>query len=148
MDRTKTASPQSSIDHESTDKVTTFVGRFYECNFCKGRFTNAQALGGHMNIHRKEKATKASRSKAGKDDQKHHRDHLHHVIDYDHHHHHENSCGSNRFSSSNVHEVNMGTNLSLTIGKLYHDQDVEDQIGWNQINGNHELDLELRLGYK
>lgn len=31
------------------------VGRFYECNFCKRGFTNAQALGGHMNIHRKDK---------------------------------------------------------------------------------------------
>nr|XP_043619585.1 zinc finger protein 10-like [Erigeron canadensis] len=30
--------------------------RSYECNFCKRGFTNAQALGGHMNIHRKDKA--------------------------------------------------------------------------------------------
>lgn len=32
------------------------VARSYECNFCKRGFTNAQALGGHMNIHRKHKA--------------------------------------------------------------------------------------------
>ncbi|XP_047937746.1 transcriptional regulator SUPERMAN-like [Salvia hispanica] len=32
------------------------VGRSYECSFCKRGFTNAQALGGHMNIHRKDKA--------------------------------------------------------------------------------------------
>ncbi|KAL3507687.1 hypothetical protein ACH5RR_033069 [Cinchona calisaya] len=32
------------------------IGRSYECNFCKRGFTNAQALGGHMNIHRKDKA--------------------------------------------------------------------------------------------
>ncbi|XP_019180219.1 PREDICTED: transcriptional regulator TAC1-like [Ipomoea nil] len=31
------------------------VGRSYECTFCKRGFTNAQALGGHMNIHRKDK---------------------------------------------------------------------------------------------
>lgn len=30
--------------------------RSYECTFCKRGFTNAQALGGHMNIHRKDKA--------------------------------------------------------------------------------------------
>ncbi|XP_074327764.1 uncharacterized protein LOC141665681 [Apium graveolens] len=30
--------------------------RTYECNFCKRGFSNAQALGGHMNIHRKDKA--------------------------------------------------------------------------------------------
>lgn len=29
--------------------------RFYECIFCKRGFTNAQALGGHMNIHRKDR---------------------------------------------------------------------------------------------
>ncbi|XP_074356301.1 uncharacterized protein LOC141696003 [Apium graveolens] len=30
--------------------------RRYECNYCKGGFSTAQALGGHMNIHRKVKA--------------------------------------------------------------------------------------------
>ncbi|KAB2061974.1 hypothetical protein E1A91_A10G126400v1 [Gossypium mustelinum] len=29
--------------------------RSYECIFCKRGFTNAQALGGHMNIHRKDR---------------------------------------------------------------------------------------------
>ncbi|CAI9118263.1 OLC1v1019801C1 [Oldenlandia corymbosa var. corymbosa] len=32
------------------------IGRSYECTYCKRGFTNAQALGGHMNIHRKDKA--------------------------------------------------------------------------------------------
>ncbi|KAF5175535.1 hypothetical protein FRX31_034878 [Thalictrum thalictroides] len=30
--------------------------RYYECVFCKQGFTTAQALGGHMNIHRRERA--------------------------------------------------------------------------------------------
>ncbi|KAJ0021737.1 hypothetical protein Pint_32743 [Pistacia integerrima] len=30
--------------------------RSYDCTFCKRGFSNAQALGGHMNIHRKDKA--------------------------------------------------------------------------------------------
>lgn len=30
--------------------------RAYTCNFCKRGFSNAQALGGHMNIHRKDRA--------------------------------------------------------------------------------------------
>nr|CAN65209.1 hypothetical protein VITISV_043547 [Vitis vinifera] len=30
--------------------------RSYECTFCKRGFSTAQALGGHMNIHRKDKA--------------------------------------------------------------------------------------------
>ncbi|XP_059663834.1 transcriptional regulator TAC1-like [Cornus florida] len=32
------------------------AARSYQCSFCKRGFSNAQALGGHMNIHRKYKA--------------------------------------------------------------------------------------------
>ncbi|XP_054812134.1 zinc finger protein 11-like [Prosopis cineraria] len=35
----------------------------YECTFCKRGFSNAQALGGHMNIHRKDKAKLKQSSK-------------------------------------------------------------------------------------
>ncbi|XP_044484247.1 transcriptional regulator SUPERMAN-like [Mangifera indica] len=35
---------------------TAATKRSYECTFCKQGFTNAQALGGHMNIHRKDRA--------------------------------------------------------------------------------------------
>lgn len=30
--------------------------RSYTCTFCKRGFSNAQALGGHMNVHRKDRA--------------------------------------------------------------------------------------------
>ncbi|MCE3050614.1 hypothetical protein HAX54_047671 [Datura stramonium] len=32
------------------------VNKCYRCSFCKRGFSNAQALGGHMNIHRKDRA--------------------------------------------------------------------------------------------
>lgn len=38
------------------------VGKSYECVYCKGGFNTAQALGGHMNIHRKDKLS-SSRNK-------------------------------------------------------------------------------------
>ncbi|KAF8020989.1 hypothetical protein BT93_G1415 [Corymbia citriodora subsp. variegata] len=38
--------------------------RFYECTFCKRGFTNAQALGGHMNIHRKDRVKPSHKMKA------------------------------------------------------------------------------------
>lgn len=30
----------------------------YRCSFCKRGFSNAQALGGHMNVHRRDRAYK------------------------------------------------------------------------------------------
>ncbi|KAE8686179.1 basic helix-loop-helix family protein [Hibiscus syriacus] len=48
----------SKSSSEDTDDIRT--GRSYECVFCRRGFTTAQALGGHMNIHRKERA-KSSR---------------------------------------------------------------------------------------
>nr|GMD80293.1 transcriptional regulator TAC1-like [Ipomoea batatas] len=47
-------------DHQPEDNVG--VGRSYECAFCKRGFTNAQALGGHMNIHRKDKLKAAKQN--------------------------------------------------------------------------------------
>ncbi|KAJ4842464.1 hypothetical protein Tsubulata_001818 [Turnera subulata] len=40
-----------------SEEQVIFAGqsRSYECTFCKRGFSNAQALGGHMNIHRKDK---------------------------------------------------------------------------------------------
>ncbi|KAE9585988.1 hypothetical protein Lal_00009952 [Lupinus albus] len=46
-------------DHDqetSEGRSKVIMTRSYECNFCKRGFSNAQALGGHMNIHRKDKA--------------------------------------------------------------------------------------------
>ncbi|XP_027364600.1 zinc finger protein 11-like [Abrus precatorius] len=40
---------EAQYDNEGTK-------RSYECTFCKRGFTNAQALGGHMNIHRRDRA--------------------------------------------------------------------------------------------
>ncbi|KVH91318.1 probable transcriptional regulator RABBIT EARS [Cynara cardunculus var. scolymus] len=58
-----TSSDQETGPSLSPDSSKDGVGRSYECTFCKRGFTNAQALGGHMNIHRKDKA-KAKQQKA------------------------------------------------------------------------------------
>ncbi|KAH6798414.1 hypothetical protein C2S51_034898 [Perilla frutescens var. frutescens] len=41
---------------ENTDQTTMKVTRSFRCSFCRRGFSNAQALGGHMNIHRKDRA--------------------------------------------------------------------------------------------
>ncbi|KAL2510790.1 C2H2-type domain-containing protein [Abeliophyllum distichum] len=44
------------VEQQEQDKNDLGVGRLYECVFCKRGFNTAQALGGHMNIHRKDRA--------------------------------------------------------------------------------------------
>lgn len=48
-------SGDQEVDQQELD-YSEGVGRSYQCVFCKRGFTTAQALGGHMNIHRKDRA--------------------------------------------------------------------------------------------
>ncbi|KAJ0053584.1 hypothetical protein Pint_01766 [Pistacia integerrima] len=50
----KSSSEETDRPEQANDDMGT--GRSYECVFCKRGFTTAQALGGHMNIHRKDRA--------------------------------------------------------------------------------------------
>ncbi|KAK6937824.1 hypothetical protein RJ641_031332 [Dillenia turbinata] len=50
----KNSSEESSQLEQTSEYKGT--GRSYECVFCKRGFTTAQALGGHMNIHRKDRS--------------------------------------------------------------------------------------------
>ncbi|XP_021279247.1 probable transcriptional regulator RABBIT EARS [Herrania umbratica] len=52
-------------DQGSPDDQRTSPARSYECTFCKRGFSNAQALGGHMNIHRRDKAKLKQASSPG-----------------------------------------------------------------------------------
>ncbi|KAL4310200.1 hypothetical protein GQ457_01G052740 [Hibiscus cannabinus] len=51
----KSSSEETDKSEQSIDDTRT-GSRSYECLFCKRGFTTAQALGGHMNIHRKDRA--------------------------------------------------------------------------------------------
>ncbi|XP_065859590.1 transcriptional regulator TAC1-like [Euphorbia lathyris] len=53
MERNKSSSDEET---DRSNEDTAGTGRSYECVFCKRGFTTAQALGGHMNIHRKDRA--------------------------------------------------------------------------------------------
>ncbi|KAG1362548.1 zinc finger protein 5-like [Cocos nucifera] len=52
---TKASSSEASSPEPTTNDART-MRPYYECTFCKRGFTTAQALGGHMNIHRKDRA--------------------------------------------------------------------------------------------
>lgn len=53
---TSLSSDEDQVKDHDQDSGSTTAKRSYECTFCKRGFTNAQALGGHMNIHRKDRA--------------------------------------------------------------------------------------------
>ncbi|KAL6645501.1 hypothetical protein ACP70R_017109 [Stipagrostis hirtigluma subsp. patula] len=71
-DEAATSSPWPTVETSGTsggegakvavDAAAAAAGgrRYYECGICKGGFTTAQALGGHMNIHRRGRATRRS----------------------------------------------------------------------------------------
>ncbi|KAI9119360.1 hypothetical protein K1719_010035 [Acacia pycnantha] len=62
-EESKSWSEESGDDRsEHNEERGISTGRSYGCVFCKRGFTTAQALGGHMNIHRKDRAksTKSS----------------------------------------------------------------------------------------
>ncbi|PKA56482.1 Transcriptional regulator TAC1 [Apostasia shenzhenica] len=48
--------PISPDQPSGDDETPSSGGRSYPCIFCKRGFSTAQALGGHMNIHRKDRA--------------------------------------------------------------------------------------------
>ncbi|KAL3518143.1 hypothetical protein ACH5RR_020732 [Cinchona calisaya] len=52
----ETGGATAANSEEQAPKTSPPPSRVYECSFCKKGFSNAQALGGHMNIHRKDKA--------------------------------------------------------------------------------------------
>ncbi|KAH0458384.1 hypothetical protein IEQ34_013699 [Dendrobium chrysotoxum] len=54
----------SSVEDDWPAFSTASQGRSYDCNFCKRGFSNAQALGGHMNIHRKDRTLKPKKPNA------------------------------------------------------------------------------------
>lgn len=53
---------------DNSDSSGQLLARSYKCSFCKKGFSNAQALGGHMNIHRRDRAKLKQLSEEEEDD--------------------------------------------------------------------------------
>ncbi|XP_019163595.1 PREDICTED: transcriptional regulator SUPERMAN-like [Ipomoea nil] len=162
---TSDTSSSEDSDHRPEDNLG--VGLPYECAFCKRGFTNPQALGGHMNIHRKDRLKAANKQNN---------------ISHHHHHHQEQSHSTKQqhhcYSYSDTraaphvsyHQFNysppsnpsyqqvyyhhtrrygdfMGANdLSLRVGPSNVEDDEDEGRKEESDEEDTEVDLELRLG--
>lgn len=159
-----TNSEASSIENyyqtpeKFNDRNNACTGRWYECTFCKRGFNNAQALGGHMNIHRKDKA-KAKKKCNNKPKEEHitstsstcrYFEPIYSIekMNYQFYISELNPSFPHAYyqDDSNLHEEILGTNLSLQIG-AYHMEDSNEGEKRDENTMENVVDLELRLGY-
>ncbi|XP_071699330.1 uncharacterized protein [Rutidosis leptorrhynchoides] len=149
--------PEISIE-EANDQPYLQDVRSYECIYCKHGFTTAQALGGHMNVHRKDRSRKRSNSSNNKSDDRLYQPclitsciHSNHQEGQTHHEFmlrsspaiYDSICGNQQIfnglvTSSSQEEMRLS--LSLQFGQ----SNEEEHVRVNDEGG--ELDLELRLG--
>lgn len=54
--KTRNLDRNVQMEWRDEDRISGNPPRFYSCSFCQKGFSNAQALGGHMNIHRRDRA--------------------------------------------------------------------------------------------
>uniref|UniRef100_A0A7N0UG04 C2H2-type domain-containing protein n=1 Tax=Kalanchoe fedtschenkoi TaxID=63787 RepID=A0A7N0UG04_KALFE len=60
--RYKDEGTSNGVVTRDADLLTSWPPRYYTCSFCTRRFKSAQALGGHMNVHRRARAILRSQS--------------------------------------------------------------------------------------
>nr|AFQ94047.1 RSD [Medicago truncatula] len=102
--------------------------RSYSCTFCKRGFSNAQALGGHMNIHRRDRAKLKQQSSEEN------------LLSLDI----ANKNPNDQADSEENHETQRGK--LITTKELPHGSSF---VGTQRIEEKKcDLDLELRLGYQ
>ncbi|XP_020580448.1 zinc finger protein 11 [Phalaenopsis equestris] len=115
--------------------------RSYDCIFCKRGFSTAQALGGHMNIHRKDKAKKTklnTQNDHGLCWYNNHGDSLPHFSFYS-----SSSFGASGGGAS-VEDQHEEFGLQGRRMRVFGDQNEEVKGNGEEEEGG--LDLELRLG--
>ncbi|KAG6393398.1 hypothetical protein SASPL_147639 [Salvia splendens] len=128
------------------------VGRSYDCSFCKRGFTNAQALGGHMNIHRKDKAKTKQKNETSNKSKENPRFKQQQVSSPPHHHHH--------YQQMNYQVYLPSSNPSSRAGNSYSPLSRPEEADlWLRVGASPpaagggsnveetEVDLELRLGH-
>ncbi|XP_061348543.1 transcriptional regulator TAC1-like [Gastrolobium bilobum] len=152
------------IDQQEEQDDFAVTKRSYDCTICKRGFTNARALGGHMNIHRKERIkAKQCKPKSSLSNNFTNEEHLRYILES------QRNDGMyiqtskpnprnhyppaytiqyeflNTKSESLIRNQELlGTNLSFQIGSSHVDT---DQVMRGIVKDGEGVDLELRLGH-
>ncbi|KAL0437381.1 UNVERIFIED_CONTAM: putative transcriptional regulator RABBIT EARS [Sesamum radiatum] len=155
---------------QNKDDVGVGIGCLYECVFCKRGFNTAQALGGHMNVHRRDRFSSNKPPTSTHPINKQQQDHgpHHHLVYHDDHQ--PNSSLSAYFppsSSSTTVLIRPAYRRYFPDDQQYCNDDddqkqpennlaVSDHSGYGRrvldekrqvvVSQEQELDLELRLG--
>ncbi|PWA45398.1 Zinc finger, C2H2 [Artemisia annua] len=150
--------PTNSDEHDNQTELQD--GRSYACMYCKHGFTTAQALGGHMNVHRKDKAKSKSSFSNKKSNSKLNQPCLITSCTLGHHQEgqtqefmlrsspttydngfrkYQNPSGL--ITSPFLEEMRLSLSLSLEFGRSLKEENIQGE------SEDKELDLELRLGY-
>ncbi|KAI9081789.1 hypothetical protein K1719_036051 [Acacia pycnantha] len=139
---TSSSETKQSDEQGASHQVT----RSYECSFCKRGFSNAQALGGHMNIHRKDKAKLKQSSDQARRHRRYHQPEsldVHSKVEAD-------RTRDNETSELHIKQLPLfaetpsgETQKPEELGHVIHDRGTAEEI---KGSSSSDLDLELRLG--
>ncbi|GAB4830501.1 hypothetical protein Ancab_020212 [Ancistrocladus abbreviatus] len=116
-------------EQQKQDTYETTTIRSYDCVFCRQGFTSAQALGGHMNIHRKDRANNYKKSK----EDNHEPDHRISYLSF-------NLNHASYYSSP------LETSIAKSNHSKYSSIAKPSRLALFDGGETEELDLELRLG--
>ncbi|WOH01753.1 hypothetical protein DCAR_0521138 [Daucus carota subsp. sativus] len=134
----------NSSSGEESDQVelhNSGLSRSYECVFCKRGFTTAQALGGHMNIHRKDKA-KTRPCKDNKQQQDSYNGKVPAIFPVS-----TSLCSHDQNPLPGIEDYQLGLGLSLQFRTSKFRQEVLEDKRRGGLVEDDDLDLELRLGH-
>ncbi|XP_022963634.1 transcriptional regulator TAC1-like [Cucurbita moschata] len=167
---TATVTAATATNEDQSSKTTTeeidqtsiqiSSGRSYECVFCKRGFTTAQALGGHMNIHRKDRVKAKTTSPSKPELFNNHPSHQPFQTYFPPSsswylgssttppHDHQLSNDTNNPQYLNAFNMSLASRSSPALASTdRREKRSDDNSGENNDDNHEELDLELRLGH-
>ncbi|GAB4841692.1 hypothetical protein Ancab_022414 [Ancistrocladus abbreviatus] len=129
-------------EQKNQNSYETSAVRSYDCVFCRQGFTSAQALGGHMNIHRKDRANDCKKTK--EDNRSPDHEISYSSFNLNHSSYFSSPPGKSIAKNNHSKHSSGCTSIAKPSGLALFD--IDDGRTQNYGGGTEELDLDLRLG--